>query len=665
MVARKTLRLVSLLVLLLLAVAPAGLCEPREEFFAIDEPLFVGGEILTGRLDRLRRDGPLAALHLSGGSARAFCHLGVLERLEEQGVYPDLIVTNSMGSIIGLLYAAGVPLEVMADIFRTLEYSELFTLKIPVAGGLMDMRGLLAVLRELVGEVDVAELPIPVAVVCEDLRSMRRTVLCRGDLLTVMQAAIALPVWFDPIKMDDMVLLDGGFTNLTPLEPFIDLAEAHILSTAFYDRELKSLDPLTVLNRGINIAKSRSAVEDIETWEPFLIRNDVESFDYMGWEQLGDIVREGYDSCDRRIEALGEYLRDRGISAGERPSRTARLREEHAGRYEQRWAQIKKRLSAGRPLPLPGGFSALQVRPILLRQYRGESALEQSNYLALSYLYQAQYSAVELGALTDFAGTWGALTHLSTAVGGSLLLGLDNYALFAFDGGAYTGMRTHHRFHAKLPVLLGERIVTGPFFSGELRLSVPATPEAALDHELLLAAGVDFRLSSLSGTDFLQERPAYLFEAPALHGFSNELMFRKSLFGPLHLFSRALLKATWPVPGQPGVALRYNDFFRGLERDAPVASFAVFNGELLLAPRSLSLSLWETLLLQGFELAAFCDLYWPEAASLGGPAEPSVGASLKGEAALMGLLSMTVVLSGGYDFGVGRPFFTLNLGSVY
>ncbi len=73
------------------------------------------------RLEAVRQDRPILALHLSGGSARAFSHIGVLKRLEEGGIYPDLIVANSMGSIIGLLYAAGVPLEVIEDIFRHFE----------------------------------------------------------------------------------------------------------------------------------------------------------------------------------------------------------------------------------------------------------------------------------------------------------------------------------------------------------------------------------------------------------------------------------------------------------------------------------------------------------------------------------------------------------------
>jgi NTE family protein len=313
--------LVVLPVVLLIVSPPTAFPEPKASFFEIDKPIDYGTDRLKERLDALGGEKSLVALHLSGGSARAFCHIGVLKRLEEQGVYPDLIVTNSMGSIIGLLYAAGVPVELMEEIFREIEYADLFTLKIPLGGGLMDMRGLLAVLQELVGSVDISELPLPIVVVCEDLRSMRRVLLSRGNLLTLMQAAIALPVWFDPVKLDEMVLLDGGISNLTPLEAFMELADAHIVSTAFYYRELKSLDPLTVLNLGLNVGKSRTAVRDIKTFDPFLIRNDVEEYTYMGWNQLERIIQDGYDTCDARIGDLERYLRDLG---GER-RRTARI----------------------------------------------------------------------------------------------------------------------------------------------------------------------------------------------------------------------------------------------------------------------------------------------------------------------------------------------------
>src|SRR5579883_1094573 len=50
------------------------------------------------------------ALALGGGGARGLAHIGVLKVLQENNIPIDYIVGTSMGSIIGGLYAAGVPL---------------------------------------------------------------------------------------------------------------------------------------------------------------------------------------------------------------------------------------------------------------------------------------------------------------------------------------------------------------------------------------------------------------------------------------------------------------------------------------------------------------------------------------------------------------------------
>jgi len=86
---------------------------------------------------------------------------------------------------------------------------------------------------------------------------------------------------------------------------------------------------------------------------------------------------------------------------------------------------------------------------------------------------------------------------------------------------------------------------------------------------------------------------------------------------------------------------------------------------LQLSPESLAFALWETVLLTGFELSAFCDLFLPEAATLSRKIQPSLGLNLSGQAALMGLIPLTGALSAGYDFEVQRPFLIFNLGSVY
>ena len=62
------------------------------------------------------------ALVLGGGASFGFAHIGVLRKLEENGIKPDMIVGSSIGAIIGSLYSTGVPLEYIEQIAKTFNY---------------------------------------------------------------------------------------------------------------------------------------------------------------------------------------------------------------------------------------------------------------------------------------------------------------------------------------------------------------------------------------------------------------------------------------------------------------------------------------------------------------------------------------------------------------
>ena len=50
---------------------------------------------------------PKIALVLSGGGAKGFAEIPLLEALENEGIRPDIVLGTSMGALIGSLYAAG------------------------------------------------------------------------------------------------------------------------------------------------------------------------------------------------------------------------------------------------------------------------------------------------------------------------------------------------------------------------------------------------------------------------------------------------------------------------------------------------------------------------------------------------------------------------------
>src|SRR5437016_14576462 len=71
---------------------------------------------------------PHLALVLSGGGARGFAHIGVLEVLDSAKIPVDLVVGTSMGAIIGGLYAAGYTPRELERMAETTNWSDVFNI---------------------------------------------------------------------------------------------------------------------------------------------------------------------------------------------------------------------------------------------------------------------------------------------------------------------------------------------------------------------------------------------------------------------------------------------------------------------------------------------------------------------------------------------------------
>ena len=69
---------------------------------------------------------PKIGLVLGGGGAAGVAHIGVIKVLEEQGIPIDVIAGNSMGAIIGSLYASGMSIEELEKTALNLNWFKLF-----------------------------------------------------------------------------------------------------------------------------------------------------------------------------------------------------------------------------------------------------------------------------------------------------------------------------------------------------------------------------------------------------------------------------------------------------------------------------------------------------------------------------------------------------------
>lgn len=193
------------------------------------------------------------ALVLSGGGAKGLSHVGVLKALEEYEIPIDYIVGNSMGAIVGGLYASGYSPDEIEALVKSEEFRYWvtgtiderffnyrledpnpswitfpFSIKKPFVSGLpsslispylMDYA-----VMELFSKASAASgydfdsLFVPFRCVASDVDSSVLVVLRNGQLGSAIRASATFPLLIKPLRIDDRLLFDGGMFNNFPTD---------------------------------------------------------------------------------------------------------------------------------------------------------------------------------------------------------------------------------------------------------------------------------------------------------------------------------------------------------------------------------------------------------------------------------------------------------------
>jgi NTE family protein len=165
-----------------------------------------------------RDGGPTVGVALSGGAARGFAHIGVLQTLLAAGLKPEIITGTSMGAVIGGCYAAG-QLDAFADWAKGLTRRRMFGyLDVSLAGSGLICGGRLArQLDRTVGKVKIEELDARFAAIATEIDTGHEVWLTRGRLVEALRASYALPGVFAPVRIGGRWLLDGALVNPVPV----------------------------------------------------------------------------------------------------------------------------------------------------------------------------------------------------------------------------------------------------------------------------------------------------------------------------------------------------------------------------------------------------------------------------------------------------------------
>jgi NTE family protein len=279
------------------------------------------------------------ALVLSGGGGKGGAHLGVLAELEAAQVPFDMIVGTSIGSLVGVLYAAGYSPELIGEGLRHATMWRIFQPD-PSGAGLISNAPLRALLAALLGDRTFEDLTIPCAVTAVDLVSGHVVVLDSGPLVDALLASMAIPAIFPAVARGEQRLVDGGMLNNLPIDIAQQRGAQKVIAVELFSLtpgEIREIEPetQTAIKQETNVFDVAARTREItwtllqgfylqHAWPDVLIQPDLEHIGYLDFQHIDEGRQIGCQAARQVIPTL-EHLRAWRMAAPNPASSTVAL----------------------------------------------------------------------------------------------------------------------------------------------------------------------------------------------------------------------------------------------------------------------------------------------------------------------------------------------------
>ena len=299
------------------------------------------------------KERPKIGLVLSGGGAKGAAHIGVLKYLEENDIPIDYIAGTSMGSIVGGMYALGYSSQEILDIISEVDWDRLISnkvdrrkisysgkteskthlLTVPFAfgtdgqefqsrsfknslpTGIVSGDNLMNLFNSLsVGysdPVDYDEFPIPFLCIATNLLNGEAEVMDKGVFSKSIRASMAIPILFDPVRIDDVIYADGGLVNNFPAEQCRAMGADYVIGVSMSTVLEDNPDNLSSILSQAKQLKQIVTDKDRENYPELcdiFISPDLKGVGMLSFdaESVARITQSGYEAALRQKDNFNE-----------------------------------------------------------------------------------------------------------------------------------------------------------------------------------------------------------------------------------------------------------------------------------------------------------------------------------------------------------------------
>ena len=246
-------------------------------------------------------------LALSGGGARGFAHAGAIQAMLEVGLKPDVVCGVSAGSVVAVMYAAGIQPRDMLGLFASLKFGDLASWTLP-KGGLFRLDKFKDFLRRVIKYERIEQLPIPTVVCATDFDNGQKVAFREGDIAECVAASCCIPIVFKPIVMDGVRYVDGGVLANLPAWALREECQflVGINCSPPTTAEIEDIDGmLDVALRSYQLMAKSNAVHDMDVCDMVVSVDEIAKHKVFDLNGITRVFDSGYEATMRYFESKG------------------------------------------------------------------------------------------------------------------------------------------------------------------------------------------------------------------------------------------------------------------------------------------------------------------------------------------------------------------------
>ena len=300
------------------------------------------------RMAEIRKTRPTVALVLAGGGAKGAAHIGVLKYLEEKGIPIDFVAGTSMGGLMGGLYAMGYSATEIDSIVRSIDWNVMMSDNIPLdfytytrkmykgtyvvdipftrldflkslPSGVMYGLNVYNMLSALsVGyqqKISFLDLPTPYCCVATEIVSQTEKHWTEGSMIDAMRSTMSIPGYFMPVRVDSMILSDGGTKNNFPTDVAVVAGADIIIGVEMtMPRDYQKVNNMAdVLMQTAQYSGGLEAHNRNVKNTTVYITPDISGFGMLsfGTEEIATLISRGYREAakhEREIDSIAQIV---------------------------------------------------------------------------------------------------------------------------------------------------------------------------------------------------------------------------------------------------------------------------------------------------------------------------------------------------------------------